>query len=198
MRDKLKAILARQQKKVIMELPSEGDVPPVPAGVLIPMYEKDGEYFVVFTLRTDTVEHHKGQISFPGGAYQPGDENLLDTALRESFEEIGLWPSDVEVAGELDDLITMSNFKVTPFVGFIPYPYSFHPSKHEVAEIIHVPLSMLLDERYCRREVHPTGIVGYFYDCRGYIIWGVTARILKPFLDIIVGENLARPPKRAD
>ena len=130
MKGKLKAILSRRQKTMAAaELRPEADVPPVPAGVLIPMYEKDGEHFVIFTLRTETVEHHKGQISFPGGAFNPGDENLLDTALRESFEEIGLFPSDVEVMGELDDQVTVSNFRITPFVGFIPYPYTFHPSK---------------------------------------------------------------------
>ncbi|MBI4289265.1 MAG: CoA pyrophosphatase [Chloroflexi bacterium] len=197
MQKKLKVILSRRQKETVEESPPPGNLPPVPAGVLIPMYQKDGEYFIIFTLRTQMVEHHKGQISFPGGAYHPGDENLLDTALRESFEEIGLFPSDVEVVGELDDLITGTNFRVAPFVGFIPYPYTFHPSKEEVAEIIHAPLSLLLDERYCRREARPGGGIGYFYDCRGYVIWGVTARILKPFLDIIVAGGLASPPRTA-
>lgn len=195
MKDKLKAILAKQPKKLINEIQPQNMVPPVPAGVLIPIYKKDNGYFLVFTLRTDLVEHHKGQISFPGGAYHPGDGNLLDTALRESFEEIGLLPSDVEVAGELDDLITNSNFRVTPFVGFIPYPYTLHANKAEVAEIIHTPLAMLLDKRYCRQEKRPGGVMDYYYNCYGYIIWGVTARILKPFLDIIVSEGLFSQPE---
>lgn len=190
MKDKLKAILSKRSKTLVNEVPSQGNLPPIPAGVLMPIYQKDNEYFLIFTLRTDMVEHHKGQISFPGGAFHPDDENLLDTALRESFEEIGLWPSDVLVVGELDDLITNSNFCVTPFVGFIPYPYTFHTSKAEVAEIIHAPLSMLLDKRYFRQEKRPNGSIGYYYNCQGYIIWGVTARILKPFLDIIVSEGL--------
>ena len=195
MKDKLKAILAKYPKKLVNEIPPQNIVPPVPAGVLIPMYKKDNEYFLVFTLRTDLVEHHKGQISFPGGAYHPGDGNLLDTALRESLEEIDLWPSDVQVVGELDDLITNSNFLVTPFVGFIPYPYTFHPNKAEVAEIIHTPLSMLLDKRYFRQEKRLDGLPDYYYNCYGYIIWGVTARILKPFLDIIVSEGLYSQPE---
>lgn len=194
MKDRLTAILAKQPKKLINEIQPQNMVPPVPAGVLIPIYKKDDEYFLVFTLRTDLVEHHKGQISFPGGAFHPGDGNLLDTALRESFEEIGLWPADVQVVGELDDLITNSNFQVTPFVGFVPYPYTFHHSEAEVAEIIHTPLSMLLDKRFYRQEKRPDGLMDYYYNCYGYIIWGVTARILKPFLDIITSEGLFKQP----
>jgi len=194
MKEKLKAILDKHPKKLVDEIPHQNNLPPVPAGVLIPIYKKDNEYFLVFTLRTDLVEHHKGQISFPGGAFHPGDANLLDTALRESFEEIGLLPSDVQIVGELDDLVTNSNFRVTPFVGFVPYPYTFHANNAEVAEIIHVPMSMLLDKRYSRQEKRPDGVMDYYYNCYGYIIWGVTARILKPFLDIITSESLFKQP----
>lgn len=188
--ERLKTVLARRQKKLDAESAVSGDLPPIPAGVLVPLYQKDSEYYVIFTLRTDLVEHHKGQISFPGGAYHPGDENLLDTALRESHEEIELWPADVEIVGELDDLITVSGFHITPYVGFIPYPYTLHGNKAEVAEIIHVPLPWLLDKRHFRQGVYRGGITGYYYDYQGYTIWGVTARILKPFLDLIEAEGL--------
>lgn len=184
----LKAVLAQRQKKLDIETLPEGDMPPVPAGVLVPLYEKDGEYYIIFTLRTETVEYHKGQISFPGGAYHPDDENLLDTALRESYEEIGVCPTDVKVVGELDDLITRTNFRVTPFVGFVPYPYNFRANEAEVSEIIHVPLSWLRDKRHSRQGVYGSGVRGYYYDYQGYTIWGLTARILKPFLDLIEAE----------
>lgn len=187
----LKAALAQRQKNLVT-LSYREDVPPVPAGVLLPIYLREGEHFLAFTRRTELVEHHKGQISFPGGAYQAGDRNLLDTALRESFEEIGLSPSDVQVVGELDDFITGTNFRITPFVGFIPYPYSFNENKFEVAEIIHVSLSGLLDKRHFRQEIYPSGVMGYFYDCKGCTIWGATARILKLFLDIIVDAGLRK------
>ena len=89
-----------------------------PSAVLVPIYHKQGEYYILFTKRTEDVKNHKGQISFPGGVHQEEDRTLVDTALRESAEEIGLMPNDVEVLGELDDTTTVtSSFIISPFVG---------------------------------------------------------------------------------
>lgn len=160
----------------------------VPSAVLVPIYNKEGQYYILFTQRTDMVKEHKGQISFPGGAYQEGDRTLLDTALRESAEEIGLNPADVEVLGELDDTLTVAtNYIVTPFAGLIPWPYKFKVDGWEVGEVIEVPISALLDKASRREETEVVGgeaITSYFYSYQGRVIWGATARILHQFLEL--------------
>jgi 8-oxo-dGTP pyrophosphatase MutT (NUDIX family) len=160
------------------------------AAVLLPLYINAGYPHVLFTRRSEYVEHHKGQISFPGGAYDEGDPDLAHTALRETWEEIGVVTDHVQLLGQLDEMITVSNFLVRPFVGQItrPGPYPFLHSEHEVAEILEVPLAHLQDEEnviveprlYQGRE-----ILAYSYVWREHIIWGATARILKQFLDIV-------------
>ena len=123
----------------------------VPAAVLIPLYRKQGQYYILFIKRTEKVKDHKGQISFPGGNYQAEDETLLSTALRECAEEVGLGAEGIDILGELDDEVTStSNYIVTPFVGLIPWPCRFQLSDYEVEEIIEVPISALLDKN-CRR-----------------------------------------------
>jgi 8-oxo-dGTP pyrophosphatase MutT (NUDIX family) len=160
-----------------------------PAAVLIPLYYREGMHFIVFTRRTELVSYHKGEISFPGGGVHKTDHSLLETALRESQEEIGLQPQDVNVLGELDDMLTRgSNFVVTPFVGSIQPGYEFTASTFETAEILEIPVPALLKEG-CRRE-EPEIILGgqnvcqYIYTYKGKEIIGATARMLKQFLDI--------------
>lgn len=137
------------------------------------------------------VSYHKGEISFPGGAVHKSDSSLLETALRESEEEIGLKPEDVYVLGELDDLITRySNFLVTPFVGAIRPGYSFVPSSFETAEILEIPVRSLLEED-CLREEARVRLGGeivrqYVYTYGSHSIIGATARMLRQFLEIYV------------
>ncbi len=154
----------------------------------MPIYDKQGQYHILFTKRTQKVKEHKGQISFPGGVYQEGDETLLNTALRECAEEIGLIADEVEILGELDDTISRtSNYIISPFVAFIPWPYQFKVNEKEVEELIEVPISALLD-RDCQRQeteiINGEAIASYFYHYQGRVIWGATGRILKHFLDI--------------
>ena len=162
-----------------------------PAAVLIPLYEKGGKCYLVVTRRTETVNYHKGQISFPGGTEHSDDGTLLDTALRECWEEIALRPEDVEVLGELDDMPTYTtNFIISPFVGMIPYPYDLKANPEEVQEIISVPMEVLLDRRNFREEpqyVDGVLVAQYFYHYGDQVIWGATARILKQFLEVVFG-----------
>jgi 8-oxo-dGTP pyrophosphatase MutT (NUDIX family) len=190
MKEELKEILARRNKRYI------NDANRVPSAVLIPLYRKQGHYYIILSRRTENVKDHKGQISFPGGARDTSDRTLLHTAVRESREEIGLRAKDIEVIGELDDeLTTTSNYIVTPFVAIIPWPYRFTKNKDEVAEIIQVPIEALLE----KGRVKPTTetldgrpIESYIYNYEGKVIWGATARILKKLLDII-SEITTRP-----
>jgi 8-oxo-dGTP pyrophosphatase MutT (NUDIX family) len=94
------------------------------------------EWQLVFTRRTETVEHHKGQVSFPGGGCEMGESTPEATALREAKEEIGLAPEDVRLLGRMNDIITITGYRVTPIVGVIPWPYQFHPEPAEVGRVI--------------------------------------------------------------
>ncbi len=159
------------------------------SAVLVPLYADGGETFVLFTKRTETVEHHKGQISFPGGAVDSQDPDLLATALRETNEELGI-PSDrIRVLGALDDAsVLASGFVITPFVGVIPYPYPITVSPDEISEIVTVPLQAFREPQSLRVEVVERGgdrFNVYFYRFGSNEIWGVTARIMKGMVDLV-------------
>ncbi|MCD5413214.1 MAG: CoA pyrophosphatase [Dehalococcoidia bacterium] len=188
MKERIKQTLRGREKKRI------SDPVLISSAVLVPVYEKAGEYYVLFTRRTERVEYHKGQISFPGGRKDEGDRDLLATALREGFEEIGLRPEAVEILGELDDESTISTrFVVSPFVGLIPYPYDFEINRGEVEELVEVPLAALRDKANFREEVVTDGgrtFMAYSYHYGDEVIWGATARILKQFLHLVYADEL--------
>jgi len=161
-----------------------------PAAILLLVYDRDGEAHVLFTERTHQVEHHKGQISFPGGACDDGDDCLETTALRETSEEIGVRPEDVEIVGQLDEMLTISNFRVTPYVGILTTnsEYPFVINEHEVAQVVQVPLPHLLDERNMELEVREhkgKQVLVPAYTFEGHRIWGATARMLRQFLELL-------------
>ena len=159
-----------------------------PSAVLVPLFLKEGQWHLLFIQRTERVREHKSQISFPGGAYESNDGSLLNTALREAEEEIGLSPSDVEIIGGLDDMPTVAtSYVISPYVGLIPYPYQFEVDKWETEEIIEVPISALRDEScfsISTTESNGEEIETYFYKYDKRVIWGATARILKQLLEI--------------
>ena len=183
MKAELKKLLGARTKRNIE------DASRIPSAVLIPLYKDSGSYHIVFIRRTETVKTHQGQISFPGGTSEQTDGSLLETALRESDEEIGLNRDDVEILGELDDEITTtSNYIVTPFVGCIPWPYHFTRNRDEVDQILKIPLAALLDKE-CREPdtevLNGQELKSFAYKYHGEVIWGATARILYKFLGII-------------
>ena len=159
------------------------------AAVLLPLYRHNGDYGVIFTRRSETVPHHRGQMSFPGGGFEAGDGTLRRTALRECEEEIGLQSAHVRVLGQLDDLLTSnSNYLVRPFVGTIPYPYPFVVDRRETASIIEVPLLFLRRHNPRGEEMRELGgreVRSIFFDYQGHVIWGTTGKILKQFLDLL-------------
>jgi 8-oxo-dGTP pyrophosphatase MutT (NUDIX family) len=183
---RIQAILAQRKRQIV-------DDPALTcAAVLIPLLYKNGEWHVLVTQRTENVGHHKGQISFPGGACEPQDADLLETALRETFEEVGVPPETVEVLGALDDSPTVTSFVVTPYVGVIPNPYPYQLCRQEVAAAIEVPLSFLRKPENQRVEQRERGGRIYdvlFWDYGTYTIWGATAWILKSFLDLTSGDH---------
>lgn len=181
--ERIRDLLASRAKTTIADLSYKE------SAVLIPIFHLDGEYYVLFTQRTQNLQHHKGQISFPGGRKDMTDTTLLATVLRECYEEIGLNPEDVNIIGELDDFKTLSSgFVISPFVGTIPYPYDFKTNLAEIERIIKVPLGFLLDEGNCweeRGEWNGEAVTHYSFGYEGDIIWGATGRILKHFLAIL-------------
>jgi len=156
------------------------------SAVLILLFYNQGQYYVLFTERSDEVNFHKGQVCFPGGTQEPSDSSLLQTALREIEEEISLKAKDVEILGELDDSVTLtSNYVISPFVAFIPHPYPFKAEGREIREIFSVPLSFLMDEANFKQD-------SYAYEYEGHVIWGATAGILKQFIDLLKSESGTR------
>jgi 8-oxo-dGTP pyrophosphatase MutT (NUDIX family) len=180
--DRIRNLLSSRERKVIEHPPFSH------AAVLVPLFKKGEDCHLLFTKRSEEVKYHKGEISFPGGVVDEDDSELINTALREAHEEIGLKESDVQILGVLDDIVTVTEFIVTPIVGLLPYPYPFKVSEAEIAELIEVPLSFLLDENcFSEREIFRGGQneIVYNYQYGHHIIWGATARILKQFLDLI-------------
>jgi len=176
-KQQIEEILRRHKKKKITDQSLKA------SAVLIPLFYSQGQYHVLLTERSDDVNFHKGQVCFPGGTREPSDSSLLQTALREAEEEIGLKAKDVEVLGEFDDSLTFtSDYVISPFVAIMPYPYPLKADSREIKEIFSVPLSFFMDEANFERD---SGAYKY----GKHVIWGATARIIKQFVDLLKSES---------
>ncbi|NLH49230.1 MAG: CoA pyrophosphatase [Myxococcales bacterium] len=157
-----------------------------PSAVLLPILRGPDEDFVLLTRRTEKVEHHKGQISFPGGRQDPG-ESILACVLRETYEEVGVAAETIQILGRLDDTWTPTRYIITPFVGVLPSTVKLTANPEEIAELLIIPLSQLLcPDKYEENEMTHFGqsaVVPFFY-VGSTIIWGATARILRQFLQL--------------
>jgi 8-oxo-dGTP pyrophosphatase MutT (NUDIX family) len=157
------------------------------AAVLIPVFRENGTFHLLLTRRTEDVETHKGQISFPGGMRE-GEEPFLETALRETFEEVGIESSSIEPLGRFHDYVSITRFRVTTFVGFIRAPFETKRQVNEVAEILHVPFDIFLDpgNPLIRKQTVPGRELDvYTYPYGTHQIWGLTARIIKDLFDTL-------------
>lgn len=163
------------------------------AAVLIPLFCDSGDWKILFTRRSQFVQDHKGQVSFPGGAHECLDQNLEATALRETYEEIGVRPEKIWILGRMDPFPTISNYLITPVVGLLTFPFEIKPAVMEVERVFSVRLDWLADERNIeeRDYARPNGSVEkvlFYQEVDGEMIWGITARILTRFLQIITCE----------
>ena len=161
-----------------------------PAAVLIPLYQRDGRDSLLFTERTAHLEHHPGEISFPGGGHDAEDADLSATALRETEEELGIARAQIEIIGRLDDYYSIHGFHVVPFVGTIPMPDNLQHDLFEIAGTFEAPLDDLRDPSIHRVEdwqhLGRTHLVD-FYQFEEHTIWGLTAAILRQFLEETAG-----------
>jgi 8-oxo-dGTP pyrophosphatase MutT (NUDIX family) len=189
------------------DLPREDPYPPGflqgaprPAAVLIPMMQVDSTWQVLFIRRaTNDEDKHSGQVAFPGGRCETGDPDPVAAALRETHEEVGVRPADVRILGRMNDYVTITNYRVTPIIGQIDWPYPLRLAEDEVSHSFVVPLHWLADPRNReeRRRKLPSGgdsvSVIYFEPYDGELIWGVSARILVSFLEVLELDSGLEP-----
>jgi 8-oxo-dGTP pyrophosphatase MutT (NUDIX family) len=176
------------------EVPPLKDLP-APAAVLIAITDHPESPEVVLTRRATHLNSHSGEVSLPGGKWEPEDPSLMYTALRETEEEIGLPPAQVEVLGGLPVFQTWKGISVVPYVGIIPQGLTFTPNYDELDAIFQVPLSFFMEDRRVRTDIFQRE-VGHLwspaYDYNGYEIWGFTARLLVNFLNDVYEWNIQR------
>jgi 8-oxo-dGTP pyrophosphatase MutT (NUDIX family) len=175
---------------------------PKPAAVLVPLilnppHAQTPGWHILYTRRTESVQDHKGQVSFPGGRADPGDNYPTGTALREAYEEVGLRPSDVRILGAMQPFLTITNYLVTPVIGVIPWPYHFTIQPNEVSRIFTIPMDwMAKTENYeiKQREFPPSAQIPpqfqniqviYYHQYDGELLWGITAEVTLRFLRLL-------------
>ncbi|HRC62192.1 MAG: CoA pyrophosphatase [Dehalococcoidia bacterium] len=182
MRDLIRDVVSRHEP--ILVDPTKDHMP---AAVLLLLHERDGVEHLLFQVRSQHVEFHKGEISLPGGGRDPEDESLLMTALRETEEEIGVHRSHVEVFGRLDDVVTRTNFAMSPYVGAITAetPYPFRIASIEMEMLLEVPVPYLLSGEGWEYMTTPIGEMRN-YRHGDHLIFGATARVVSQLVDKLI------------
>jgi 8-oxo-dGTP pyrophosphatase MutT (NUDIX family) len=163
------------------------------AAVLVPIVQSGSHLDLLLTVRTDLVEHHKNQISFPGGVADGEDSSVADTALRETFEELGIERDHIELLGELEQVTTPSGFHISPVIGYLSQIPQMQINPTEVTEVFTVPLDFFADERKLRTELRIVDGIErevYFYDYGDRIIWGATAHMIRSLIQAVVKSRV--------
>jgi len=167
------------------------------AGVLMPITRHANDPHVILTRRSAKLSTHSGQVAFPGGKFDQTDRTLSNTALRETHEEIGIAPSEVEIIGALSQVVSLHGIQVNPFVGVVEPNLPLTPNPHEIESIFSVPLRFFLDAEPTRRDrITYKGIAlqvpSYQYKANDtqYEIWGLTAIVLVEFLNTAMDANI--------
>lgn len=159
------------------------------AAVLLPIIERPEELTLLLTQRTWHLSSHAGQISLPGGRREPGDATPVDTALRETEEEVGIRREEVRVVGAMDGYETRTGFLITPIIGLVRPAYTLNPDANEVDEVFEVPLPFLLDPQNHKKHSREYSGVRYHFHAmpyQDYYIWGATAAMLRNFYQLMM------------
>lgn len=163
------------------------------AGILVPVTDDPGNPEMIFTLRSENLSTHRGQVAYPGGKRDPGDLSLAATALRETHEEIGLPPDQVEIISPLSQVMSRHGILVSPYVGVVPEGHPLEPNPFEIDSIFRVPLSFFLEDRRERTDaISFQNQIIYVpsYRWERYQIWGLSAVVLVEFLNAVYDTDI--------
>ena len=157
------------------------------SAVLMAISEREAGPSLLLTRRTHSVATHKGQVSFPGGQREKADRSLKETALRETFEELGIPPGSIEVAGRLNDYLAVTHSRVTPFAGFIHGSPDIIPSLEEVAKVMWVPIRFFVETKPRIEMWKRLGerVPVYFFHYGDEVIWGLTAQMIVDLVEAV-------------
>lgn len=170
------------------------------AGILVPVTDNPGEPEMIFTLRSANLKTHRGQVSYPGGKRDPSDVSLAATALRETHEEIGLPPDQVQVIAPLSQVMSLHRILVTPYVGVVPGDHPLEPNPEEIESVFRVPISYFLEDRRERTDTLSFLNSTLYVPCyrwERYQIWGLSAVVLVDFLNAVYDAriDILEPPR---
>ena len=170
------------------------------AGILVPVTDDENNPEMIFTLRSANLKTHRGQVSHPGGKRDPEDSSLAATALRETHEEIGLPPDQVDVIAPLSQVMSRYGILVTPYVGVVPGDHPVVPNPYEIESVFRVPLSFFLEDRRERTDALSFLNHTFYVPCyrwERYQIWGLSAVVLVDFMNAVydAGIDLLEPPQ---
>lgn len=182
--------LAGQPLSIFESVRAAMTTTPRAAAVLLPIVDRTGSPTLLMTTRAGHLRQHAGQISFPGGRIEAGDDDVLGAALRETQEEIGIAPSHIQPLGFLPDQIVLTGFRITPVVGLVRPDFELRVDSAEVAEVFEVPLEYLLAENFrpTRRVLRGLELTLHDLHFEGRVIWGATAGMLQMLRAALLAE----------
>jgi len=188
------------QKKLLNYAPRQLTLDYPEAGILVPITDNVSNPEMIFTLRSANLKTHRGQVAYPGGKRDPEDASLAATALRETHEEIGLPPDQVNVIAPLSQVVSLHRILVTPYVGVVPEEHAYEANPDEIESIFRVPIEFFLEDKRERTDAlgfQNSTLYVPCYKWERFQIWGLSAIVLVDFLNTVydAGIDILEPPR---